>query len=59
MDELPMEVQTGSDKPPDMTVPGICEGYMLKRRKWPLKGWHKVGSPALQLLFEMYWQHCT
>ena len=51
MDELPMEVQTGSDKPPDMTVPGICEGYMLKRRKWPLKGWHKVGSPALQLLF--------
>uniref|UniRef100_A0A8C4ZXM7 Oxysterol-binding protein n=1 Tax=Gadus morhua TaxID=8049 RepID=A0A8C4ZXM7_GADMO len=32
---------TGSDKPPDMTVPGICEGYMLKRRKWPLKGWHK------------------
>uniref|UniRef100_A0A8C5B7V0 Oxysterol-binding protein n=1 Tax=Gadus morhua TaxID=8049 RepID=A0A8C5B7V0_GADMO len=41
MDELPMEVQTGSDKPPDMTVPGICEGYMLKRRKWPLKGWHK------------------
>uniref|UniRef100_A0A8C5CSQ5 Oxysterol-binding protein n=1 Tax=Gadus morhua TaxID=8049 RepID=A0A8C5CSQ5_GADMO len=45
MDELPMEVQTGSDKPPDMTVPGICEGYMLKRRKWPLKGWHKVGNP--------------
>jgi len=18
------------------------EGYMLKRRKWPMKGWHKV-----------------
>uniref|UniRef100_I3KPA4 Oxysterol-binding protein n=1 Tax=Oreochromis niloticus TaxID=8128 RepID=I3KPA4_ORENI len=23
------------------TAPGICEGYLLKRRKWPLKGWHK------------------
>uniref|UniRef100_A0A4W5PPG9 Oxysterol-binding protein n=1 Tax=Hucho hucho TaxID=62062 RepID=A0A4W5PPG9_9TELE len=25
----------------DLTIPGICEGYLLKRRKWPLKGWHK------------------
>uniref|UniRef100_A0A8C6LUB3 Oxysterol-binding protein n=1 Tax=Nothobranchius furzeri TaxID=105023 RepID=A0A8C6LUB3_NOTFU len=24
-----------------MITPGICEGYLLKRRKWPLKGWHK------------------
>uniref|UniRef100_A0A8C4II80 Oxysterol-binding protein n=1 Tax=Dicentrarchus labrax TaxID=13489 RepID=A0A8C4II80_DICLA len=24
-----------------MTIPGLCEGYLLKRRKWPLKGWHK------------------
>ncbi|XP_067431796.1 oxysterol-binding protein-related protein 7 isoform X1 [Thunnus thynnus] len=31
----------GSDNPQDMTTPGICEGYLLKRRKWPLKGWHK------------------
>uniref|UniRef100_A0A671WSF8 Oxysterol-binding protein n=1 Tax=Sparus aurata TaxID=8175 RepID=A0A671WSF8_SPAAU len=30
-----------SDSPHDMTLPGICEGYLLKRRKWPLKGWHK------------------
>uniref|UniRef100_A0A8C6LYT6 Oxysterol-binding protein n=1 Tax=Nothobranchius furzeri TaxID=105023 RepID=A0A8C6LYT6_NOTFU len=29
--------------PQVMITPGICEGYLLKRRKWPLKGWHKVG----------------
>uniref|UniRef100_A0A8C6M1U5 Oxysterol-binding protein n=1 Tax=Nothobranchius furzeri TaxID=105023 RepID=A0A8C6M1U5_NOTFU len=27
--------------PQVMITPGICEGYLLKRRKWPLKGWHK------------------
>uniref|UniRef100_A0A8C4IHM1 Oxysterol-binding protein n=1 Tax=Dicentrarchus labrax TaxID=13489 RepID=A0A8C4IHM1_DICLA len=25
----------------DLTIPGICEGYLMKRRKYPLKGWHK------------------
>uniref|UniRef100_A0A673LNF6 Oxysterol-binding protein n=1 Tax=Sinocyclocheilus rhinocerous TaxID=307959 RepID=A0A673LNF6_9TELE len=25
----------------DANTPGICEGYWMKRRKWPLKGWHK------------------
>uniref|UniRef100_A0A672M5U7 Oxysterol-binding protein n=1 Tax=Sinocyclocheilus grahami TaxID=75366 RepID=A0A672M5U7_SINGR len=25
----------------DANTPGICEGYLMKRRKWPLKGWHK------------------
>lgn len=24
--------------------PDKNEGFMLKKRKWPLKGWHKVGS---------------
>ena len=23
--------------------PDKYEGYMMKRRKWPMKGWHKVG----------------
>ncbi|XP_030649121.1 oxysterol-binding protein-related protein 7-like [Chanos chanos] len=22
-------------------IPGICEGYLMKKRKHPLKGWHK------------------
>uniref|UniRef100_A0AAY4CUY1 Oxysterol-binding protein n=1 Tax=Denticeps clupeoides TaxID=299321 RepID=A0AAY4CUY1_9TELE len=22
-------------------TPGICEGFLMKRRNWPLKGWHK------------------
>ncbi|XP_069381225.1 oxysterol-binding protein-related protein 6-like isoform X2 [Paralichthys olivaceus] len=25
----------------DLGIPGICEGYLMKRRKYPLKGWHK------------------
>ncbi|XP_063077722.1 oxysterol-binding protein-related protein 7 [Engraulis encrasicolus] len=38
MDDLHMDMGTGVD---ELTVPGICEGYLMKRRKWPLKGWHK------------------
>lgn len=26
--------------------PDKHEGFMLKKRKWPLKGWHKVGNPS-------------
>lgn len=26
------------------------EGYMLKRRKWPMKGWHKVQPDTRQVL---------
>lgn len=40
VDDLQGEVNAG-DSPGDLTAPGICEGYLLKRRKWPLKGWHK------------------
>uniref|UniRef100_A0A8C7UKY1 Oxysterol-binding protein n=1 Tax=Oncorhynchus mykiss TaxID=8022 RepID=A0A8C7UKY1_ONCMY len=40
MDDLQVDVTSG-DNPQDLTIPGICEGYLLKRRKWPLKGWHK------------------
>jgi len=47
IDDLQVETQAGCDNPPDMTAPGICEGYLLKRRKWPLKGWHKVRSPLV------------
>ncbi|XP_061565032.1 oxysterol-binding protein-related protein 7 isoform X2 [Cololabis saira] len=41
VDELQVEMQAGNESPQDMSPPGICEGYLLKRRKWPLKGWHK------------------
>lgn len=46
MDDLQVEVHTGGDSPRDATPPGICEGYLLKRRKWPLNGWHKVSGPS-------------
>lgn len=54
VDDLHVEVHTGGDNPQEMTTPGICEGYLLKRRKWPLKGWHKVKAflnlpPSLRL----------
>ncbi|XP_037547176.1 oxysterol-binding protein-related protein 7 [Nematolebias whitei] len=41
IDDLQVEMRTGSENPEVLTTPGICEGYLLKRRKWPLKGWHK------------------
>ncbi|XP_071754610.1 oxysterol-binding protein-related protein 7 [Centroberyx gerrardi] len=41
IDDLQVDMQAGGDNPQDMTAPGICEGYLLKRRRWPLKGWHK------------------
>jgi len=31
----------------DLSIPGICEGYLMKKRKYPLKGWHKVGRVDL------------
>ncbi|KAG7275480.1 LOW QUALITY PROTEIN: hypothetical protein CRUP_022732 [Coryphaenoides rupestris] len=33
--------------PANMQEPPGQEGYLLKRRKWPMKGWHKVKSPEL------------
>ena len=42
MDDLQLEMTVVGENMQDMTTPGICEGYLLKRRKWPLKGWHKV-----------------
>lgn len=53
IDDLPAEMQAGGDDPQDWTAPGICEGYLLKRRKWPLKGWHKVRSLC------SHWYRCV
>ncbi|XP_068610323.1 oxysterol-binding protein-related protein 7 [Brachionichthys hirsutus] len=42
IDDLQVETHAGGESPHDEAcTPGICEGYLLKRRKWPLKGWHK------------------
>ncbi|XP_077407289.1 oxysterol-binding protein-related protein 7 isoform X2 [Vanacampus margaritifer] len=36
-----VEVNAAGEHTQEMRTPGVCEGYLLKRRKWPLKGWHK------------------
>uniref|UniRef100_A0A3Q1GQG2 Oxysterol-binding protein n=1 Tax=Acanthochromis polyacanthus TaxID=80966 RepID=A0A3Q1GQG2_9TELE len=41
VEDVQVEMHSGGEHPLEMTTPGICEGYLLKRRKWPLKGWHK------------------
>lgn len=41
IDDVHVETNTAGDHPQDMPPPGLCEGYLLKRRKWPLKGFHK------------------
>uniref|UniRef100_A0A8C7DGV8 Oxysterol-binding protein n=1 Tax=Oncorhynchus kisutch TaxID=8019 RepID=A0A8C7DGV8_ONCKI len=37
-----MDMSSGMGSGLDMSVPGICEGFLMKRRKYPMKGWHKV-----------------
>ncbi|XP_049416358.1 oxysterol-binding protein-related protein 7-like isoform X1 [Epinephelus fuscoguttatus] len=39
MQQLDMYSVPGSTL--DLSIPGICEGYLMKKRKYPLKGWHK------------------
>lgn len=29
--------------------PDRQEGFLLKRRKWPMKGWHKVSASEIPL----------
>ncbi|XP_051958875.1 oxysterol-binding protein-related protein 6-like [Xyrauchen texanus] len=41
MDYFPADMNLTGESMQDTNPPGICEGYMMKRRKWPLKGWHK------------------
>ncbi|XP_036427633.1 oxysterol-binding protein-related protein 7 [Colossoma macropomum] len=41
MDDLQADMGPSGETTQDMSPPGICEGYLMKRRKWPLKGWHK------------------
>lgn len=50
MDDLQGDCGASRETVQDMNPPGICEGYLMKRRKWPLKGWHKV-SKAHKTLF--------
>ena len=32
----------------DSSPPQLIEGYLLKKKKWPRKGWHKVNCLVLQ-----------
>uniref|UniRef100_A0AAQ4PZY6 Oxysterol-binding protein n=1 Tax=Gasterosteus aculeatus aculeatus TaxID=481459 RepID=A0AAQ4PZY6_GASAC len=42
MDDLQRrDVYSYPGSSPDLSIPGICEGYLMKKRKYPLKGWHK------------------
>uniref|UniRef100_A0A667WV33 Oxysterol-binding protein n=1 Tax=Myripristis murdjan TaxID=586833 RepID=A0A667WV33_9TELE len=42
MDDLQqMDLSSVPGSSLDLSIPGICEGYLMKRRKYPLKGWHK------------------
>ncbi|KAF3704127.1 Oxysterol-binding protein-related protein 6 [Channa argus] len=47
VEDLHVDVHTGGDSPQDTAPPGLCEGYLLKRRKWPLKGWRKAKCPEI------------
>uniref|UniRef100_A0A673FEB4 Oxysterol-binding protein n=1 Tax=Sinocyclocheilus rhinocerous TaxID=307959 RepID=A0A673FEB4_9TELE len=44
MDDFPVDLNLTGENMQDANTPGICEGYLMKRRKWPLKGWHKFSK---------------
>lgn len=35
-------------------TPEVYSGYLLKKRKWPLKGWHKVSVIVRFICFYFY-----
>lgn len=49
-----MDICTGPASTIDLSIPGICEGYLMKRRKYPLKGWHKVSPEYLSKLSSVF-----
>ncbi|KAG9343745.1 hypothetical protein JZ751_013126 [Albula glossodonta] len=40
LDDLQNESMSGAETGCELAVPGLCEGYLMKKRKWPLNGWH-------------------
>ncbi|GAA6070746.1 oxysterol-binding protein-related protein 6-like [Tachysurus ichikawai] len=38
------------------SIPGICEGLLMKKRKYPLQGWHKVSDTLGHMIGERKYQ---
>lgn len=56
MDDLQRrDVYSYPGSSPDLSIPGICEGYLMKKRKYPLKGWHKVNKDVF--FYSVYPSH--
>lgn len=32
------------------SIPGLCEGFLMKKRKYPLQGWHKVSEMMMMMI---------
>ena len=56
LQQTTMSVAAGSSL--DLSIPGICEGYLMKGRKYPLKGWHKVTGRTSYCLL-LTGPHCS
>ncbi|KAG7317414.1 hypothetical protein KOW79_019712 [Hemibagrus wyckioides] len=39
--EVMTDIQSSVVHPEKNSIPGICEGFLMKKRKYPLQGWHK------------------
>ncbi|KAI5607257.1 oxysterol-binding protein-related protein 7, partial [Silurus asotus] len=39
--EVMTDIQAGVMYTDKNSVPGLCEGFLMKKRKYPLQGWHK------------------
>lgn len=40
--EVMTDIQSSTIHPDKNSIPGNCEGFLMKKRKYPLQGWHKV-----------------
>lgn len=40
--EVMTDIPSSVIDPEKYSIPGICEGFLMKKRKYPLQGWHKV-----------------
>ncbi|TSK14726.1 Oxysterol-binding protein-related protein 6 [Bagarius yarrelli] len=47
MDNLQGHCGAGGESLRATSPPGNCDGYLMKKRKWPLKGWHKSSKGKL------------
>lgn len=51
--EVMTDIESSTINRDKNSIPGICEGFLMKKRKYPLQGWHKVRRWCCEMM--MLW----